>query len=191
MPEYVMYRRTQKMLLAGLLTVLLPHQSFANCVNGVGSASASTPDNRFTTDNVTGTVTDIKTGLMWKRCSEGQTWDSGAKACSGVSASYVNWQDALASAQSNNFAGQIDWRLPNIKELASILERACVIPAINSVIFPATPPQFYWTSSPSLHPGYAQNSSVWGVDFGVGVSTPISDETTGYYPVHVRLVRKL
>ena len=32
-------------------------------------------------DNGDGTVSDPKTGLVWKKCPEGQTWNSGAKKC--------------------------------------------------------------------------------------------------------------
>lgn len=99
------------------------------------------PDSRYT-DNGNGTITDIKTGLIWKQCSEGQ---SGA-SCSGTAAR-INWSMALAAAANSSFAGFNDWRLPNRKELWSLVETACYDPAINEARFPNTSGDMYWTSS--------------------------------------------
>ena len=61
-------------------------------------------------DNGDGTVTDSATGLMWtKRDSD--------KA--------MNWQQALKYAEELNYAGYSDWRLPNAKELHSIVDYTC------------------------------------------------------------------
>ncbi|MGB4499160.1 MAG: hypothetical protein WBI40_10735, partial [Methylococcaceae bacterium] len=49
------------------------------------SIPATTPTNRFTVNN-NGTVSDSKTGLMWKKCSEGQ---SGADCSSGSATPYT------------------------------------------------------------------------------------------------------
>ncbi len=112
-------------------------------------------------NNGNGTVTHVKTGLMWKQCSEGL---SGAGCATGAAALYL-WQGALQQAEALNnaggFAGFTDWRMPNQKELSSIVERQCVTPSINAVIFPATVSSFYWSASP-----YAGNASAaWDVDF--------------------------
>ncbi|MDH5545056.1 MAG: DUF1566 domain-containing protein [Gammaproteobacteria bacterium] len=110
---------------------------------------ATTPSSRFNI-NSDGTVTDKKSGLVWKRCSEGQTVS--ANSCNG-NLTKMSWQQALNSAKSNNdnsFANANNWRLPNIKELQSIVEYACQKPAINSEIFPNVPniTDFkYWSSS--------------------------------------------
>ncbi|MEI8386252.1 MAG: DUF1566 domain-containing protein [Verrucomicrobiota bacterium] len=61
-------------------------------------------------DNGDGTVTDRATGLMWSKA------DSGAG---------MNWRDALAWVQKMNaekFLGRDDWRLPDVKELQSIVD---------------------------------------------------------------------
>lgn len=61
-------------------------------------------------DNGDGTITDKSSGLMWTQD------DSGTG---------LNWQDALAWVDSKNSAdylGYNDWRLPNIKELQSIVD---------------------------------------------------------------------
>lgn len=65
--------------------------------------------NQFT-DNGDGTVTDSATELMWMQ------------ADSGVG---MNWEDALAWAQQKNdenYLGYDDWRLPNAKELQSLVD---------------------------------------------------------------------
>ena len=61
-------------------------------------------------DNGDGTVTDRSTGLMWSKAD---------------SAIGMNWRDALAWVQARNkekLLGYDDWRLPNAKELQSIVD---------------------------------------------------------------------
>jgi len=109
--------------------------------------TASTPTADFV-DNGDGTVTHSKTGLMWKRCSEGQVWNG--TACAGAAARY-SWQGGLQQAEVLNntggFATFTNWRLPNIKELNSIVEVQCTYPAINMTIFPSAG-GLYWSASP-------------------------------------------
>ena len=109
------------------------------------------PDSRYQVhDN--GTATDTYTGLMWKVCSEGQTWSSLA-TCSGT-ATIHNWQEALELAISASFAGFEDWRLPNIVELRSIVSYDRYNPAINITVFPSTQSSYYWSSSPIAYNSY-------------------------------------
>ena len=91
-----------------------------------------------------GTVTDIVTGLMWLQCSLGQDLSDN---CSD-SASKYDWQDALDIAESYNLGNYSDWRLPNIKELVSLAALDRHNPTINSTVFPNTPSDWYWSSSP-------------------------------------------
>ncbi len=58
-------------------------------------------------DNGDGTITDNATGLMWMQDDNGVT---------------LNWEDALDYAEDMEFAGYSDWRLPNAKELQSIVD---------------------------------------------------------------------
>lgn len=61
-------------------------------------------------DNGDGTITDQATGLMWMQADSGEGMD---------------WGDALAWAQVKNaeeLLGYSDWRVPNAKELQSIVD---------------------------------------------------------------------
>jgi hypothetical protein len=148
------------------------------------SSNQSTLTSQFT-QNGDGTVTDNETALTWMRCSLGQTWDADDSSCNGDTKLY-DWRLALIAASDTGFAGQNDWRLPNIKELKSIAEQACYDPAINVIIFPNTPIAYssrydYWSSSP-----YASyDGGAWIVDFYEGLDS-IGDVD---YPHYVRLVR--
>ncbi|EKF9736679.1 DUF1566 domain-containing protein [Vibrio cholerae] len=123
--------------------------------------SSTTPTTDFI-DNGDGTVFHKTTGLIWQRCSLGQIWD--VNQCTGKPTDYP-WVEVLQQAELNTFTGVNDWRVPNKKELASIVEYRCHAPAINNQIFPATPSAWYWSSSP-----YAtySGSHAWLVDFGYG-----------------------
>ncbi len=58
-------------------------------------------------DNSNGTVSDLATGLMWAQADSGTGMD---------------WETALNYAETNTLAGHTDWRLPNAKELQSLLD---------------------------------------------------------------------
>lgn len=132
-----------------LSAMLLPAMAQAQSCND--SIRQSTFSAQFLINN--DEVRDIRTNLVWKRCSVGKVWTG--SSCSGTATS-LTWQQALA-------AGSDDWRLPNIKELLSIVEVSCASPAINTTIFPSTSNLFFWTSSP-----YANNNQVWTVLFEDG-----------------------
>lgn len=161
-------------LLPLLLAAALPALAVQTCpANNV----PSTPGADFTI-NGDGTVTHGKTGLVWQRCLLGQTWDG--TTCSG-SASTHTWANALQAATSNRFAGQGDWRLPNIKEVLSIVERSCYSPAINATLFPNPPVGYLWSAtSYVVLPAYA-----WAAYFGDGTASTLNRSNT----YAVRLVR--
>ena len=121
------------------------------------SSEASTmPTSRYIVNN-DGTVFDTRTKLMWKRCSEGL---SGSTCTSGMLSS-TPWTNAILIAKDSTFAGYNNWRLPNIKELASVADTSCEKPATNITIFPNTPQSLYWSSTQST----AQVSQSWQIDF--------------------------
>lgn len=138
---------------------------------------ATTPTSRFI-DNGNGTVTDAKTNLMWKRCREGMAWavdpTFGGKDenCHGYLGTHpqeqFTWKEALLHVQNLNntggFAGHVNWRIPNVTELESIIEWQCSYPSINEIIFPQTVSNLYWSSSPKNDNPH----SAWAVDFSEG-----------------------
>ena len=139
----------------------------------------STPSSRFLI-NDDGTVTDLETGLMWSRCSQGQTY--GENDCMG-SEVLLSWEDALSQnvPPTGVTTKYSDWRLPNVKELASIIEISCSDPSINSIVFPNTSYYVFWTSSPSIYEPYF----VWSIAFQIGTVAFFYRNDLG----HVRLVR--
>jgi len=62
--------------------------------------------NNFVTNN-DGTVSDLATGLIWQQSDDGIS---------------RNWEQALEYAENLQLAGHSDWRLPNAKELQSIVD---------------------------------------------------------------------
>jgi hypothetical protein len=101
------------------------------------------PNTRYTV-NDDGTVTDTYTKLMWKQCFEGL---SGAQCDSG-DRTQVTWAEALNLADSSDFAGKTDWRVPNASEVDTLIRNSCDIP-INLDIFPSIiNTTRLWTSTP-------------------------------------------
>lgn len=139
------------------VSVLLASSVYAQRCNG--GMKEYSPESRFNIQGSGALAQDKKTKLVWKRCSEGQVWVG--STCSGSVQSYT-WEQALSQAELLNAAegykGYKDWRVPNIKELASIGELKCIEPAININVFPAAFLGDYWSSTPYLwHSG-----NVWG-----------------------------
>jgi hypothetical protein len=144
-----------------LLTLLHTGTGFAAC-----SATPLKPDGQYL-DNGDGTVTDNETGLMWQQCLSGM---SGAGCATGTAATY-NWMDAFAAVQAANAIsdlGYSDWRLPNIKELASLGDRSCSGPYINNTLFPNGPNGDVWSSTAD------QRSAFYYVAFTLNTSRVIA-----------------
>lgn len=99
-------------------------------------------------DNGDGTVTDITTGLMWQQTE--------TKA--------MTWEKALDFCGNLNLAGYTDWRLPNIRELSTIVNDSRHEPSIDQAYFPGCRPAHYWSSTTNaLYPAFA-----WYVGFDDG-----------------------
>jgi hypothetical protein len=168
------YRRVRRVAAAVLIAIIgIASAQAQSCFNPQVTPSTPTSDFTLHTD---GTVTHLPSGLQWMRCSLGQTWSG--TSCAGNAQSIPLWRDALQLVRAVNsgasnadgdgmpgFAGFMDWRLPNIKELTSIHEACRRFPAVNNVVFPNAPASgLHWPSStPHTQPNVA-----WYFDFGTG-----------------------
>lgn len=125
-----------------------------------------------------GEAFDAKTGLIWKRCSAGKSWNG--KTCSGEFR-FMNLSEATKFAAE----GEPGWRLPTVTELASLLDKACGEPQIDLRVFPDVEATFegsspYWTTSE-----VGMINLVYYVDFMSG----IVDGRSGGFAIAARLVR--
>ena len=145
--------------------------------------------NKFV-DNGDGTITDKATGLMWQKSDNGEG---------------INWKNALMYAENLTLANYSDWRLPNAKELQSIVDytrspsftnSAAVDPVFNvtSINDPIGRPDHfpnYWTGtthldgiSPYSNAVYISFGKAYGKMFGFlldvhGAGSQRSDPKTG------------
>jgi hypothetical protein len=116
------------------------------------------------TDNQNGTITDNATGLMWMQD------DNGAG---------VLWSAALEYAESFEFAGYSDWRLPDVKELQSIVDyarspgttgSAAIDPLFNCTEITNEAGQsdypFYWTNTTHANWSQVAGANAAYVSFG-------------------------
>lgn len=148
------------------------------CLLGILSGVASAQPYVTSTDGTE--VTDQKTGLIWRRCVEGMNWDG--LTCAGAASTYTH-EAALQRATSQANSTAITWRLPNIKELASIADKTLSSPAIDAMAFPVTPASMFWSSSPVIDVDL--DFPAWGVLFNDGL-VDYEDRASSAY---VRLVR--
>ena len=118
-------------------------------------------------NNLNGTVTDLDTSLMWTQ----------------VPSSAMTWANALSYAEGLSLAGHSDWRLPNVKELQSLVDlpRATAsaittAPCINRILFPAATATAYWSAT-SVKSGTP--TQAWLVDFGVTTTSSPSRNQQG------------
>lgn len=116
-------------------------------------------------------VYDATTNLSWTKCTigaGGAPLDAGGGACNlpaGPSVDDKTWVDALSACENLTYAGFSDWRLPNIRELASIADfDGVAAPLISTAFFPQTANFAYWSSSSSL----ASPSQAHTVNFSNG-----------------------
>jgi hypothetical protein len=148
-------------------------------------ATGCPPEGRFT-DNGDGTVTDHCTGLMWQKDTADVNGD-GQLSQDFDSGDLVPWCDALAYCENLSFAGHDDWRLPNVRELESIVNYGRFDSKIDPVFdgFQAC----YWSSTSDA----GSPVSAWYVSFGgnVSISGPCSKADPIRCGTYVRAVRNV
>ncbi len=127
---------------------------YVRCVRGKSGYG----ENRFR-DAGDGTVVDEATGLIWQKADSRKP---------------MNWTQALAYAESLKLAGRDDWRLPNVKELQTIVDytkapdatgRSRRGPAIDDVFGLTETESWFWSSTT-----HVENGGAYYVCFGQGFS---------------------
>ena len=147
-------------------TVQLPQTGQTTCYNAGGTviacagtgqdgdllAGVAWPNPRFT-DEGDQTVADNLTGLIWaKDGNVMMTRDPGFDTDSTPGDGAVNWQHALdyiKKLNQENYLGHNDWRLPNLKELESLVSAGQSDNAnrLNSQGYYNVQGNYYWSSS--------------------------------------------
>ena len=73
-------------------------------------------------DNGDGTVADTATGLAWMQADSGGGAYRGKLGRAHYKDGRMDWPEALRFCEGLDFAGAADWRLPNAKELQSLVD---------------------------------------------------------------------
>jgi Protein of unknown function (DUF1566) len=124
-------------------------------------------------------VTDVATGLIWRRCPEGMSWNG--VTCSGTIGRYNIYQ-SFAVANATATASK-PWRVPNIKELFSLCQLGVFVnPCINQTAFPMTPTDGAFISTTPYYSIYY----ILDVGFQTSMTVNYGDRWNGGY---LRLVR--
>ncbi len=131
-----------------------------------------------------GTVSDLNTGLMWVKSGYADIDVSPPVPyqSEGPWRKYF-WNQALLYCERLQFAGYSDWRLPNYKELISILDLSRMDPAVDQTYFPGTRSDFYWSSTTFV----SQTYHGWYIYFNLGYANHINKDNYFY----IRPVRNL
>lgn len=98
-------------------------------------------------DNGNNTVTDLVTELTWQKQNNditGALWSAASNYCAALT-----------------LGGKTDWRLPTIKELASLVNYEALNPAIDKTRFPETISAEYWSATDRA----IYSTSAWAVNF--------------------------
>ncbi|MCI5125084.1 MAG: DUF1566 domain-containing protein [Candidatus Electrothrix sp. AR5] len=130
------------------------------CVAGARTSMGDFTDNG-------NTVTDQTTGLTWRQQFE-DTNSDGVISTPATSFDHdaVTWQEALAWCEQLTADGKSDWRVPNIRELRSIIDRSKNEPSIYSELIDEVGPYFTWSSTTQK----ASKDKAWGVNSWYGES---------------------
>jgi len=112
-------------------------------------------------------VTDSRSTLEWQDNNE-------------TNSTTKTWIDAINYCENLTLSGKIDWRLPNLNELTSLVDDRRYNPAIDA-LFQNTSSSLYWSSTNSVR----FNNFAWIVNFDYGRQNGYNKDTSHY----VRCVR--
>jgi hypothetical protein len=94
-------------------------------------------------DNGDGTITDNLTGLMWVKDPSELYGPWGSPGMPNT----MSWYDAINNCENLEHAGYTDWRLPNIRELESLINFGTYGNVIDGMYFPNAQSSGYWSST--------------------------------------------
>lgn len=194
-----MFRMTSKSARLGLALAAIC--ALAACSDSKPGATAAV-SNALSTE-----PTLVIDGKEWMRCALGQTWEG--NTCTGEAETF-NFDEAQAAAKALNAQGgahgKTDWRVPTVRELASLrvcstgfkedksdvedggpeISVACkdgsTKPTLDAQQFPNTPSSTFWSSLPYV----GGSDYAWLVDFDFGLVGGLNRDD--HFP-RVRLVR--
>ncbi len=142
---------------------------YVRCVRGVEEPPAV----RFErSEEITGEpeVFDRLTWMTWQGCVVGLMGTD----CGAGEAAELSWGEGLATCEGLTWAGQDDWRLPNVKELRSIVDSRRARPAVEDAMFPNVPQYRYGETSDRAGQHWSstarEGSFALYVDFNTGFS---------------------
>ncbi len=136
------------------------------------------------------------TGLVWKRCIEGQTFENGQCTGTAQTKDWNTWAEAdrllpksfanqtnwgIGASFSQNLLESGGWRMAYKNELVKITEGCGNNPKVNRTVFPNTPSSFVWSGSPQV----GSLNGTWVVNFWGGDAY----NSLRGFDDHVRLVR--
>jgi hypothetical protein len=136
------------------------------------------PNPRFT-NNGNGTVTDNLTGLIWLENANKFakiTWAQALDECSTLAADGTHLKDGSVAG---------NWRLPNIKELRSLIDYGNHSPALPfGHPFKSVRNHLYWTSTDLSNDNVDYDHYRWAVNMTYGGQGPLPVDNTNYvWPV--------
>ena len=153
--------------------------SFAvQCVSG-----ANKPTRWTVLGDFAGIAYDPTSVLMATRCTlngSGVPDEASPGVCLSTGTA-INWQTALQSCENLDYGGYSDWRLPSIKELATVKDYSYASPAFDPMVFPMSAVNRYWSSTTNT----TNIAAAWAID--VSDSTNYTTgKTTLYFTRCVR-----
>lgn len=116
-----------------------------------------------------GTIKDQDTGLIWEmkclNCGGLHDVDNTYPwSGDGSTDTIWDWLDDVNAENRIGYAGHKDWRIPNVRELESIVDYGVSLPAIDPIFGPTTSADLYWSSTTfAFNPSFA-----WAVAFDSG-----------------------